>query len=112
MITILRPYYENLLLYHPNGTLVILLVLFVFLLSMFIGGLFMVLRLYRSVGVVGKQISDNHFRGKISFERLVASMRVFFRMIDIMEQRVLKKIQEIVDRVAREVHVPDHERDD
>lgn len=111
MINILRPYYENLLLYHPNGTLLILIIFLIFLTFSFLGGLFVASRLFRSVRTLGKQVSHKHFRRKILSERFVASVRVFLRMIDIMEQRVLKKIQEIVDGVAREVLVPDHERD-
>lgn len=112
MINILRAQYETLLLYNPNGTFLFLIVFFIFLIFLFFGGLFVVFRLFRSVGTVGKQVSDKHFRRKISIERFVLSTRAFLQMVDVMEQRVLKKIQEIVDGVAHEVLVSDHERDD
>lgn len=112
MINNVRPYYENLLLSHPNGTLLFLIVFFVCLIFLFFYGIFFVIRLFRSVDKAGKQMARIHGGRTILFGRFIVSIQVFLRMIDTIEQRAMRRIHTIVAAVSREICIPenDHER--
>lgn len=111
MINGIRAQYETLLLYHPNGTFVLLLLFFVFLIFSLFSGFFIVIRLFRSVGTSDKLPFRIYFGKTISIERFIHTVRVFLRMIDIIEQRIMRRIHNVVDTATRELLVSDHERD-
>lgn len=111
MITILRAQYETFLLDNPNGTIVLLLLLIIILAFSFFGGLFIVIRLFRAAGTFHKQLPRMHFGKKISIEPFILTVRVFLRMVDSMEQRVMRRLHNVVDVVSRVLLVSDRERE-
>lgn len=114
-------FYDNSLLYSPNSTFVFFFVLFVFFLFLFFKCLRLLARSLKSVATIVRQIyavrphkkhlHKKHLHKKLAFKKIplkqpILLIRAFFRVIDAMEQRVLKRIRKVVDAISREILLP------
>ncbi len=119
MINDILTFYDNALLYNPNTTFLLFFVLFAALLFLFFRGLLFLARSLRLAKAVVKQMytvrpHEKLPHIKLSYKKILSKqsvqfmllVRVFFRVIDSMEQKVVKKVHKIVDAIAREVLIP------
>ncbi len=121
MINDILVFYDNAFLYNPNTTFLFLFVLIAALLFLFFRGLLFLARSLRLMAETVRQIHivrshkkyphNKRPHIKIPLKQSILFVRYFLRVIDVMEQKVVKKVYKIVDAIAQEIFIPEHEQE-
>lgn len=111
MINDILTFYDNALLYNPNTAFLFFFVLFVASLFLFFKYLWFFVRSIRVTIVSIRQIYTIRPHKKIPLKQSILFVRKFFRVIDDIERKALKRIHKILDAIAREILILDKERE-
>lgn len=111
MINDILIFYDNALLYNPNSTFLFFFVLFAASLLLFFRYLWFFVRSIRTAVASVRQIYTIRSHKKIPLKQSILLGRKFFRVIDTMEQKAMKRIHKTLDAVAREVLISENERE-
>ncbi len=106
MINDILTFYDNALFYNPNTTFLFFFVIFAVFLFLLFRYLRILARSLRSMAETVRQIHIVRPHKKIPLKQFILFVRHLLRVIDIMEQGVLKKVHKIFDAIAREVLIP------
>ncbi|GEM_PF-1458137 len=109
-------FYDNSLIYNPNTTFLFFFVLFAAFLFLFFRYLRILARSVRLMAETVRQIHIVRFHKKhphnkrphikIPLKQSILFVRHFLRVIDTMEQRLVKKVHKLFDAIVREVLIP------
>lgn len=111
MINDLLVFYDNTLLYHSNSAFLFFFAVFAFFLFLLFRCLWFLAQLLPSVVTEVRQIYMVRPHKKIPLKQSIVLVKRFLRTIDNIEQKTLNRIEKILDAIAREVLIPEKERD-
>lgn len=116
MINDILVFYDNSLLYNPNSAFLFFFALFALIVFLFFRCLQFLARSLRLMVPEVRQLyivrphKKHPYKKRphknVLLKQFVLLVREFFRVIDIMEQRALKRVHKVLNAIAREILIP------